>query len=53
MPRRQYNRALATYELGTKIYAPTTGETRYRIITKDPAGKRITCRVGTEAEARA
>lgn len=53
MPRRQYNRAFATYELGTKIYAPTDGETRYRVITKDAAGKRISCRVDTEAEARA
>lgn len=52
MPRRQDNRALATYEHGTKIYAPTAGEPRFRIITRDPASKRITLRVATKAEAR-
>lgn len=52
MPRRKYAKPLITFEHGTKVYAPTPGEARYRIITRDPAGTRVTARIIDEEEAR-
>ncbi|HYI60513.1 MAG TPA: tyrosine-type recombinase/integrase [Acidimicrobiales bacterium] len=52
MPRRRYSKPIASFEYGTRIYAPSEGEPRYRVIAKDPTGKRIFHRFSTEDEAR-
>lgn len=50
--RRRYRKPLVTFEFGTRIYAPSEGEHRYRIIAKDPSGGRIFQKVASEDEAR-
>jgi len=52
VPRRQYAKPIATFEHGTKVYGPSDGETRYRVISKDPNGKRVFTRFTTESSAR-
>jgi integrase len=52
VPRRQYAKPIATFEHGTKVYGPSAGEPRYRVISKDPAGKRVFARFLTEDDAR-
>lgn len=53
MPRRQYNKALATFEHGTKVYAPTDSDPRFTVIAKDASGRRTNVKVATESSARA
>lgn len=52
MPRRRYSKPIATFEHGTRVYAPSEAMPDYRVIAKDPAGKRIFHRLPTEEEAR-
>lgn len=52
MPRRRYNKPIASYEYGTRLYAPSEGETRYRVIAKDRAGRRVFRRFEDEETAR-
>lgn len=52
MPRRQYAKPIASFEYGTRVYAPSDGEPKFRVIAKDPGGKRIFRRCPTEDEAR-
>ena len=51
--RRRYRKPLLTFEFGTRIYAPSEAERRYRIIAKDPSGSRIFQKLASEREARA
>lgn len=44
---------LAQFEHGTRIYAPSSGETRYRVVTTDTAGQRVFVKCRTEEDARA
>ncbi|QYG94371.1 tyrosine-type recombinase/integrase (plasmid) [Iamia sp. SCSIO 61187] len=52
MPRRIYSKPIASFEYGTRVYAPSESRPTYRVIAKDPNGKRIFLRFSTEAEAR-
>lgn len=52
MPRRRYSKPIAFFEYGTRLYAPSEGESRYRVIARDPTGKRMFHRFVTEDEAR-
>lgn len=52
MPRRTYSKPIATFEHGTKIYGPSDAEPRYRVIARDPSGKRIFHRFWSDDEAR-
>jgi len=51
--RRRYRKPLVTFEFGTRIYAPSEAERRYRIIAKGPSGGRIFQKFASEDEARA
>jgi integrase len=54
MPRRQRRKPLAQLEHGTRIYAPSAGEARFRVIAVDPvSNKRIAYKCPTEEQARA
>jgi integrase len=54
MPSRYRKKPLAQLEHGTRIYAPSSGETRYRVVTTDPtSGERIFAKCRTEEAARA
>ncbi len=44
---------LAQFEHGTRIYAPSSGEARFRIIATDGSGERIASKCRTEEQARA
>jgi integrase len=53
MPRYR-KKPLAQLEHGTRIYAPSAGETRYRVVTTDPtSGERIFVKCAAEEQARA
>lgn len=52
MPRRKYAKPIATFEHGTKVYGPSDAEPRYRVISKDPTGKRVFSRFLDEDDAR-
>lgn len=54
MSSRYRKKPLAQFESGTRIYAPSTGESNYRVVATDPStGKRVFAKVGTEEAARA
>src|SRR5919106_2620352 len=54
MPSRYRKKPFAQLEHGTRIYAPSPGEARYRIVTTDPtSGERIFVKCHTEEAARA
>lgn len=53
MPRYR-KKPLVQLELGTRIYAPSVGELRYRVVTTDLAtGERVFHKFATEEDARA
>jgi integrase len=53
MPRYR-KKPLAQYEFGTRIYAPSGGEGRYRVVTSDPiTGQRVFHKFTSEDDARA
>ena len=53
MPSRYRKRPLAQFENGTRIYAPSSGEPRYRVVASDPASaERIFAKLATEEQAR-
>src|SRR5206468_3335810 len=53
MPSRYRKKPLAQCEHGTRIYAPTEGETRFRVVTTDPAtSERLFVKLATEEAAR-
>ena len=43
---------LVSYEFGTRIYAPSEGETRYRVVATDADGRRVFHKFSTEEAAR-
>lgn len=53
MAQRYRKRPLAAFEHGTRIYAPSEGEDRHRVVARDAAtDERIFLKVPTEEEAR-
>jgi hypothetical protein len=54
MPRSYRKKPLAQLEHGTRIYAPSAGEDRYRVVATDPvSSERIFVKCRTEEQARA
>ena len=52
MPAKYRKKPLAQFEHGTRIYAPSTGETRYRVVATDPeTGRRFSTKAPDEAAA--
>lgn len=52
MPAK-YRRPLVQFEHGTRIYSPSAGESRYRIVAADPStGRRFSTKAADEASAR-
>ena len=43
---------LVSYEFGTRIYAPSEGEPRYRVVTTDVDGQRVFAKFSSEEAAR-
>ncbi len=52
MASRRYRKPIVTFEHGTRIYAPSEGEPRYRLIAKDADGARVFQKFRTDEEAR-
>lgn len=52
MPRRVYKKPIASFEYGTRLYAPYEGDIRYRVIVRDTDGQRVFRRFRDEASAR-
>ena len=52
-PRHYRKKPLATFEHGTRIYAPTAGEARYRVVATDSTGSRLFHKLAAEDDARA
>jgi hypothetical protein len=53
MPSSYRKKPLAQLEHGTRIYAPSAGESRYRVVANDPvSGERIFAKCRTEEQAR-
>lgn len=53
MPTRYRKKPLAQFEHGTRIYAPSGGETRYRVVATDPTtDRRFSTKATGEATAR-
>jgi integrase len=48
----RYRKPIITFEHGTRIYAPSPAEVRFRVVATDVEGNRLHRRVATEAEAR-
>jgi hypothetical protein len=54
MPSSYRKKPLAQLEHGTRIYAPSASEHRYRVVATDPvSGERIFVKCRTEEQARA
>lgn len=49
---RRYRKPIVAFEYGTRIYAPSDGEPRYRLIAKDPTGTRVFLKFANEEDAR-
>jgi hypothetical protein len=52
-PQRYRKKPLAVFEQGTRIYAPSAGEDRFRVVAGDAAGGRVSYKFRIEPEARA
>ena len=53
MARRYRKKPLAQFEHGTRIYAPSDGESRYRVVATDPASGETDLRQGRDRGAGA
>lgn len=51
-PRSYRRKPLAIFEHGTRLYAPSAGEGRYRVVAVDVGGSRLFYKFVGEAEAR-
>jgi hypothetical protein len=51
-PRSYRRKPLAIFEHGTRLYAPSAGEDRYRVVAMDVGGSRLFYKFVSEAEAR-
>lgn len=51
-PRRYRRKPLATFEHGTRIYAPTPSEDCYRVSATDATGRRVSHKFAIESHAR-
>ena len=49
---RRYRKPLVSFEFGTRIYAPTTAEPRYRVVSPGVDGVRVSQKFTTEDAAR-
>ncbi len=52
-PRTYRKKPFAVFEHGTRIYAPSRGESRYRVVSTDGGGHRVFCKLASEEAARA
>lgn len=52
-PRHYRKKPLAVFEHGTRIYAPSGGERRYRVVAADPSGARVFRKLTSVEDARA
>lgn len=53
MPSPYRKKPLVQFEHGTRIYAPSSGERRYRVVARDPSSPaRVFAKFATEEEAR-
>ena len=53
MAQHYRKRPLAVFEHGTRIYSPSDGEHRHRVVARDAAtGERIFLKIASEEEAR-
>ena len=53
MTSRYRKKPLAQFEHGTRIYAPSSGELRFRVVARDSSsGERAFAKLATEEEAR-
>ena len=52
-PQRYRKKPFAVFEHGTRIYAPSAGEDRFRVVATDAAGGRVSYKFRIEPEARA
>jgi integrase len=43
---------LVSYEYGTRVYAPSEGEPRYRVVATDADGRRVFAKFSRESDAR-
>ena len=51
--RSYRKKPLAVFEHGTRVYRPSAGETRYRVVASDVSGRRIFHKFDNEPDARA
>ncbi len=49
---RRYRKPLVSFEFGTRIYAPTAAEPRYRVVAPGVDGTRVSQKFTTEDDAR-
>ncbi len=49
---RRYRKPLVSFEFGTRIYAPTAAEPRYRVVSPGVDGVRVSQKFTTEDAAR-
>lgn len=52
MAGNRRRKPLVSYEFGTRIYAPSEGEPRYRVVTTDADGRRVFAKFSSEESAR-
>ncbi len=52
MAGNRRRKPLVSYEFGTRIYAPSEGEPRYRVVTTDVDGQRVFAKFSSEEAAR-
>lgn len=52
MAGNRRRKPLVSYEFGTRIYAPSEGESRYRVVATDADGKRAFYKYSSEDAAR-
>jgi integrase len=50
--RRSRRKPLAVFEHGTRLYAPSAAEAKYRVVTSDVTGRRMFFKFTREADAR-
>lgn len=51
--RKYRKKPLAVFENGTRLYAPSPGESRHRVVASDVTGQRMFFKFDSEADARA
>ena len=52
MAGHRRRKPLVSYEYGTRVYAPSEGEPRYRVVATDADGQRVFAKFSSEEAAR-